>query len=99
MGVVMKPMTPDQQELVNANLNLAYHFSHQWQPPRGMCQADWTAECWYYMTVAAIKKRAIERINENCRNIGLGWLVGVSHEKGLLAKIPFKPKRGTKKGA
>ena len=44
-------------------------------------------------------KRAIERINENCRNIGLGWLVGVSHEKGLLAKIPFKPKRGTKKGA
>jgi len=51
----MRPMTPDQQELVNSNLNLAYYFSHQWQPPRGMCQADWTAECWYYMTMAAIK--------------------------------------------
>jgi RNA polymerase sigma factor (sigma-70 family) len=51
----MRPMTPDQQELVNANLNLAYYFSHQWQAPRGMCQADWTAECWYYLTVAAIK--------------------------------------------
>jgi RNA polymerase sigma factor (sigma-70 family) len=51
----MQPMTPDQQELVNTNLNLAYYFSHQWQAPRGMCQADWTAECWYYLTMAAIK--------------------------------------------
>lgn len=46
-------LTPDQQELVTANLGLAYGYARRSRPPAGMDSDEWEAECLYRLCKAA----------------------------------------------
>ena len=46
-------LTREQQELVEANLNLAYYFARRIKAPLDLEQEDWEAECLLALVIAA----------------------------------------------
>lgn len=49
----MKPLTEEQQKLVEDNLRLAFKFAKRYRKPNGMTEEDWEAECLFGLVNAA----------------------------------------------
>ena len=49
----IKPLTAEQQALVDENIRLAFKFSKRFQPPCGLNYDEWQAECLCFLVHAA----------------------------------------------
>jgi len=49
----IKPLTIEQQALVEDNIRLAFKFSKRFQPPCGLNHDEWQAECLFFLVHAA----------------------------------------------
>lgn len=48
-----RKLTPEQQELVTANMALAFDYARKNSPPGGMDFQEWESECLYRLCIAA----------------------------------------------